>query len=411
MKIFRSFGSLAIQLLAIISLVLIIAFGYFMFFVDTETIGVNNVSDQIGIDIVKGEDLSEDEKDEFEERWFMQANYYSNDKNNGIELQELNFNYFTSHRLLSEDYRATGMQYVGDFETYARKDTNVENLVADDFYYYDTTDGISWKGYSGQRTQSVATLLNRDNEFIIKIDNRPFTIKLDGKYETGWWIFKDTIYYDYGDLFEVVFDAIESNSAGYGDYYITLDLSYFFSIKEMNDNGQFIEDDVTDIIKNYAVLKFHYDDNGAVYSNQSLFGKIENNSKYDKESVEFWAGMMVYNLTEKDLNLRYVEGEGGYYLSLSYDTKVLLSELSRYELNIDINLNSLNPPFKNYVFLGVDYDGFSNLNINQLSIIGNSTSFKILDGAFYNTTLKTLKYSKGIIFVGDFGINFERVIV
>ena len=68
---------------------------YYHFFVKDTTIGVNNVNDQLALDVKKADELTEEEKDEFEERWFMEASYYSNAKNNGVQLQELKYNYFT----------------------------------------------------------------------------------------------------------------------------------------------------------------------------------------------------------------------------------------------------------------------------------------------------------------------------
>ena len=95
--------------------------------------------------------------------------------------------------------------------------------------------------------------------------------------------------------------AVKTNSAGYGDYYITVDLSSLFSIKEFDtETGKYKADNVTDIIKTYSVLKFHYDENGARSSQQSIFGIIDNNSKYDltqdKVDTTYWQERMTYNL-------------------------------------------------------------------------------------------------------------------
>ncbi len=395
MRIFKIIASVSLQVLALLSVLVSLVYVYFLIFVDTTSIGVNNIGDQLGIDVKAEKDLTEEEKNELDERWFMEANYYSNSKNNGIGLMELKYNYFMSPKLLQSDYRASGMQVTSNA----------------DIYYYDTVNGISYSGYSGTQTKSVATILNRDAELIIKIDNRPFTIQLTGEYKSGWWIFKKTTEYTYTDVFLSVMDAIESNSAGYGDYYITLDLSYFFSIKEMDENGNFKKDDVTDIIKNYAVLKFHYDENGAIYSNQSMFGKIENSSKYDKATVSFWAGKTVYTLTEKDFHYRYADGQGGYYMSMPNELKLYFSDMSKFELNFDINLNSPYFKEKNINVLGFDFNAFRGFDIDTLTITGNCSSFKVLDGAFTNTKLNTLKRSSSINFDGDFGIEFEEVIL
>lgn len=412
MKILTFIGEAALRILALISIVMILAYVYFLIFVDETTIGVNNVGDQLALDVKAEADLTEEEKDEYAERWFMEANYYSNANNNGIELQELKMNYFMSPRLLQEDYRASGLQATSN--CFDAELLELGKKVPFYYYQYDTVNGISYDGSStldSQSGQGVSTSLKPNTEYIIKIDNRPFTINLDATYETGWWIFKETKNYNFSHVFMDVMKAIETNSAGYGDYYVTLDLSNYFSIKEMDENGQFKADNVTDIIKNYAVLKFHYDENGAIYSNQSMFGKIENNSKYDKTTVEYWSGKMVYSLTEKDFSYRYVEYRDGYFISLSNEVKAIFDDMTNFELNIDIDLNSLYLQKSDKKILGFDFNALSGLDIKTLTITGKATDFMILDNAFSDATLKTLRHSSGINFLGEFGIEFEEVIL
>ena len=407
----KKITDLALVILAVIASLITVAYGFFLIFVDQTTIGTNNVSDQIAIDVKAEADLSAEEKDLYAERWFMEANYYSNAKNNGIELQELNFNYVMSYNLTQADYRASGMQYVGDYTHSPENVTHdeLDSYVLKNFYYYDTTDGVTFNGYAGARTQSVSTLLNRDNTFIIKIDGRPFSIQLNKTYKTGWWIFGSTYYYTYGDLFQNVFDAIETNSAGYGDYYITLDLSYFFEIREMDSNGKFLADDVSDIIKNYAVLKFHYDENGAYNSEQSMFGKIECNSKYDRQDVEFWNAKTVYNLTEEDLAYRYSEAYDGYFVSLSNEMKLLFEEVQAYDLYLNLNFASAFIQENEYNVIGFDYNAFSGFDIHTLNVSG-ADALKVMSNSFEDATLKTLKHT-GITFDGSFGIDFAEVIL
>lgn len=411
MKVLKTIGDVALIFLAIFSCVIMIGYAFFSIFVDQTTIGVNNVADQIAIDVKSSDELTSEEKDAYEERWFMEANYYSNDLNNGIKLQELNFNYFMSPKLLEADYRATGIQYVGDYSA---------NKVFSEFaetgklpYVYETTNGISWTGYSTTLSANgtIGTKLSRDTEFIIKIDNRPFTIQLTGGYTTGWWIFAQTTDYQYGDLFELVFDAIESNSAGYGDYYITLDLSYFFSIKEMSEDGKFLADNVTDIIKNYAVLKFHYDKNGAINSNQSLFGRIENNSVYDSADTEFWTSRTVYTLTEENLEYRYSESYEGYLVSLSNDMKNMFDKMPAVKLVIKIDLFSDFIQDNGYNVIGFDYNAFSGFDIDTLTVYSSPKTIYVMQDAFKDATLKTLKYSTGVTFSGEFGIEYEGVVL
>lgn len=406
MKTLKIIGNCSFVFLAVIGLLVSIAFGYYHFFVHDVTIGTNYVDNQIALDIVKSDDLTEEQKNEFEDRYFLEANFYSNAKNNGIALQELRLNYFTDYSLLSTAYRSTGMQYLGDLkqEDLTLVETTKEEANQNEpkgFSYYDTTNGISWDG------NKIRTQLNRESCFTIKIDNRPFQIQLDKTFEwttykRQWytlWIWnkptKHVIMYNYLNVFADCMQAIRSNSAGYGDYYITVDLSEYFTIRELDEHGKYKQDDVTDIIKNYSVLKFHYDENGARNSTQSMFKCIDCNPSYDVEDknidTTYWQERMVYNLTDKDFVYRYSEVYDGYFVSLSVDMKTRFAGMPRAKVNVNISTT-----FNDKKIVGIDYNGFENFEIDTLTITGENRTFYVLDKGLYNTKIQTLKRSSGI---------------
>ena len=408
MKTLKIIGNCSFVFLAVIGLLVSIAFGYYHFFVHDITVGSNYIDNQIALDIVKSDDLTEEQKNEFEDRYFLEANFYSNAKNNGIALQELRLNYFTDYSLLSTAYRSTGMQYLGDLkqEDLTLVETTKEEADQNEpkgFSYYDTTNGISWDG------NKIRTQLNRESCFTIKIDNRPFQIQLDKTFEwttykRQWytlWIWnkptKHVIMYNYLNVFADCMQAIRSNSAGYGDYYITVDLSEYFTIRELDEHGKYKQDDVTDIIKNYSVLKFHYDENGARNSTQSLFKCIDCNPSYDVEDknidTTYWQERMVYNLTDKDFVYRYSEVYDGYFVSLSVDMKSRFANMPRAKVNVSISTT-----FNDKKIVGIDYNGFENFEIDTLTltITGENQTFYVLDKGIYNTKIQTLKRSSGI---------------
>lgn len=90
-----------------------------------------------------------------------------NHRKNGVQLQEINYNYFTGDNLTKNEYRSSGMQFLGDFKTYtAHMDThNIQNIVLDEFYYYNTTNDISWSGFKGQHG-SIGKKINRNQQLI-----------------------------------------------------------------------------------------------------------------------------------------------------------------------------------------------------------------------------------------------------
>ena len=426
MKVLKTLGNCSLVFLAIISVLISIVFAYYHFFIDDITTGTNYIDNQIGLDIIASEDLTEEERSEFEDRYFLEANFYSNSKNNGVALQELKLNYFTDYTLMSTAYRSTGMQYLGDIkpEDLTLVETTEEEANRNEpsgFSYYDTTNGISWDG------NKLRTQLNRESTFIIKIDGRPFQIQLTGTYEwttykrqwyTLWIWNKPTTHvwmYNYLDVFADCMQAIRTNSAGYGDYYVTVDLSEYFTIREFDANtGKYKDDDVTDIIKSYSVLKFHYDENGVRNSTQSMFKCIDCNPSYDvaDDNVDttYWQERVVYCLNEDDFDYRYSDIYNGYFISLNMNTKKIFEEMPRAKVNIDINLNSKYLQANNLNVVGIDYNGFENFEIDTLTILGENQTFYILDKSLYDSRLQTLKYSNGITLdISSNAINSEYV--
>lgn len=454
-------GNCCLVFLAILGGCIALALGYYHFFVKEITIGVNYVDNQVGLDIEdikNSNDLTEEEINELEDRYFLQVNYYSNDKQNGIMLQELQLNYFTDWNLLTTGYRSSGMQYIGDYQGlpldtwdgnskigfvnlfgsndryYGTDDASVKianDYVDKSFYYYDFTNGIHWDGVTNENG-SIATELKRTTEFIVKIDDRAFALNLDKYFDKdvgdvrnifgiGWKVGEkyNRYYYTFGSLFQSCMKAVRTNSAGYGDYYITVDLSSLFSIKEYDyETKKFKTDNVTDIIKNYAVLKFHYDENGARNNTQSMFGLIENSHKYDivddKVDTSYWQERMTYNLNEKakfngkDIFVyRYSEVYDGYFVSLNMDVKELFTKMPRAKVNLTFDLDSQYLKDKKINIIGLDYNAFEDFEIDTLTFKGTG-QIHILDKALYNSNLQTLKYTSGLTFdIATDSINSE----
>lgn len=407
MKVIKIIGNCCFVFLAILGLCVSLAYAYYSYFIKETTMGTNYIDNQIGLDIIYSEDLTDNQKNELEERYFWEANFYSNSKNNGIALQELRLNYFTDYSLTSSAYRSTGMQYLGDLQ---QSDLEITETTKEEaqlyqssaFSYYDTTDGISWSG------NKIQTQLNRNSVFIIKIDNRAFQIQLTGSYswttyKRSWWSLwlynqpiTNTLYYNYLNVFADCMEAIRTNSGRYGDYYITVDLSQYFTVREFDtSSGKYKEDNVTDIIKNYAVLKFHYDENGARNSTQSMFGIIDCNPSYDIEDTKidttYWQERMLYTLDANDFVYRYSEVYDGYFISLSMDTKFMFADMPRAKVNV--NIETL---YGDKNIVGIDYNGFENFEIDTLTISGKPQIFYLLEKSLYDTKLQTLKYSNGI---------------
>lgn len=411
MEILKKIGKICFVLLVAIALVVDGLFIYYHFFVKDFTTGTNYIGDQVGLDIkkiIKSDELTDEEKKKYEDRWFLEANYYSNSNNNGVKLRELKLNYFTDYRLTSEQYLSTGMQYVGEYTDEVKKTivmvhlNDLDNYVFPYFNYYDSKDGeLSYSGYVGANA-GTSTMLKRSTVLIVKIGDKPYAIQLNKFGELTTKFLFITKQYPYPQMwqnfFGAVMQSIVTNSKGYGDYYIQLNLSDYFSIYAFDENGKKYEsDEVTDYVSTYSVLKFHYDENGATRASQSIFGTINFDKNYGEHNTEYWQERFVYNLTEKDLLFRQSEQYGGHLATLGAETKNKFDQMQRAKVNISINFNSEYLKNKNINVVGLDYLAFENFEIDTLTITGSCDNFQILNQSLKNTNLKTLKHSKSII--------------
>lgn len=399
-------AKMCIILLAFVALVVDVFYIYYKYINKDDTIGTNYIDDQTGLDIkelVQSDKLTDAEKEAYEERVLFNVNIYDNSNENGERLYELRLDYFTDTSLNSTAYRSTGMQiknyYDGLFypqDVGSEKEANATVVgYGRSTYYYDSVDGISFDG------GLMATQLNRDQKLIIKINKTPYEMQLTGKKVTkhkfiGITIGKDTLYYTYGTVFRDCMKAVESGGV-YGDHYITVDLSNLFTLKKYNEKKKVFEEDATDIVKNYAVLKYHYEKNGMKNAKQSMFGKIALDNQYGIDTNEYntdmWRVELNYNLTEKDLEYRLSEIRGGYLVYLDIEKIKIISDTKHALVNITINLDNTN-------IVGLDYSAFEGLKLNSITINSSTQQdFYVLDKALSGCEIDEITHENNITII------------
>lgn len=367
-------------------LILIFAFGYGF---QTKTY---YIADQVPTDFEEIADiLSDEEKAYYENRVLFEANYCSNENNNGVQLQELRLNYFTDPSLSTIATRGTGMQYKGDYNL---KDNQVSSkeeaseFRPDDLYYYDTTatngDIISWNG------GKVATNLNRKTSLIVKIDDKPYLLKLTAKKEKKWLdlILIETYYYGYDDVFVDILQAIKTNSKKAGDYYITLDLSFYFTVFAYDElSGKWNDKNIAKEVLTYSVLKFHYDVDGAQTTADSIFGVIENDSDFDarkKYTYKFVGPETTETVTFINGVSQYI-GDFGFtqdnfeFNCYSFTQNDLAGHFSQKIINADVTVTFLYKK-DGYEYIEFDWGGYTFTDSFSKSEITND---RISDKSFY----------------------------
>ena len=419
-------GKICLIILCVVALALDALFIYFRYIDPSQTVTINNIGNQVAVDAITDADgLTEEEKQALEDRTLFTVNLYDNSNQNGIFLGEMQMNYFMSYNLTTSDYRSSGVQYAINFP-FAQEIDLFKNTYNSNYDYvfsvteYDTTDGVSWNGKI--EDMSVATALERDKEYIIKIDNQPYSIVLNGTYiktEPLWgflWNVENTYNYGFQDLFLLLLQATQTNSKGVGTRYLQIDLSDFFTVKKYNTETDTFEPQLwTDIVRNYCVVKINYSKNGAINSSQSLFNIIANNPSFDVDnneiSTEYWDATITYNLTDSDLSYRYSDLYQGHFVSASQDLIVKFANMPSSKINIVIDLNSNFVKSNNYNIVGLDYNAFQNLKINSLTLKSETpVTLNLLDYCLADTNIKTLNYSSTITLIkSDTAINNDCV--
>ena len=415
MSVVKTIGNLCLVILCIVSLIVTGLFVYYRYIDPDKTVGVNNISDQVALNYESYTGgLTESEIAELEDRMIFEINIYSNENDNGITLMEFQFNYFTTWKLEFTDYRSTGVQTSVNFNpnSYFGYELLLEEACGFDYHYndnfddysaqnmYEKTTGVTWNA------SKIATGLERDKEYIIKIEDEAYTINLNGTYtksEPLWgflWNVENTYNYTFDDLYWSLIRAGANTSQGEGTCYIFPDLSDWVTVRKFNDEGV-IEDQVyTDIVKNYACVKVTFSKDGAYNSSQSLYGMIDNNPNFDlygnNLDTDYWASSIIYNLDTSDLDYRYSSSYNGYLVSLNQKLINKFNDMPRTKVDLVIDLDSDFVLSGNYNIVGLDYNAFDNIDLYELSILSDSDlSFVVLDNAI-DETLDIFKYTSNI---------------
>ena len=426
-SLYKTIINLSCLTLAAVGLALTVGLGFFSIFYDKTTTGINYIDEQNALDFVSefidGNTTDNAVLQQFENRYFFEANLFDNAKDNGIMLQELQMNYFSSQNLMTADYYSSGMQYkdltkpyVFNWNDITGQDSN--NYIRPEFNYYSITHGLAANWGHAQ------TPLNRGTYYIVKIDGEPYRIKLQGSFQTKWdntkwynpfsWGDKGTITWNYGfgNVFEDIMRGIKSNNLGTGTHFAVLDLSRYFTVVEkFNPSNNKWEPQTADLVKNYVAIKFHYSNNGAVRSSQSLFGIINDDPRYDIDDTRYdttyWQERVKYTLTNNDLSYRYSSVYDGYFVSLSQDMKTLFKTMPRAEVSIVLNLT-----YGDKNIIGLDYDAFKNFRLKQLTINGQGDLF-LFNDCLANTHIETVKHANNLVLLGieNAGTTFLEVII
>ena len=82
------------------------------------------------------------------------------------------------------------------------------------------------------------------------------------------------------------------------------------------------------------------------------------------------------------------------------DAKKLFADIPRAKVNVTFDLNSDYFKGKEMKIVGLDYNAFDGVELDTVTVTGNTQTFYFLENSLLNTDVKTLKRSRGVTLDG-----------
>ena len=300
---------------------------------------------------------------------------------------------------------ANGSHWSGEHEMNVR--------MQNDFNWYDGHKNEHWKRYDKSRA------IDREDGYLLEINGRVHMIALNKSHTESYdnrflgFMWKTstthkTWFENYGTFHQYVFEAVKSSSydhakLGEAGGEMPLDLSRFFNIYEVDDEGKYHIIEARQQ-KMYVTVKVNYEKKGAIVARQSIFKIINNDPDYGGERImEFGDFGTRFIVSAHDFNLRFSSAYGGNILQLKDSVRRYLRETDRVRVEIDIDLSKMTN------VVGIDFDTFTDIDVQTMTIQGTG-QFRLLDNAI--PSLQTLRRSAGIEIIKLPGnANYAEVVI
>lgn len=320
----------------------------------------------------------------------IEINYFSNKNNNGLELFEIKFNYYTD----------TSTFFDETTNTYKYKDiysTGVQFYNSNKFKCFDRrVKAFCWRRYSlsfgnvtyfnsfENKTFIATKELNYDDSFILDLDkqiakltqrgydkNRRMPYKIENcpgcnntHYENLGYNIDYNIPLFTKHLMEKTMQGCEN-----GINSLVMDLSDFFSIEMFDEqSGQFYKATNSTTEKVYITCKVSKSDDGFVSSKQSLFGFYKNDAEYGSNTNNYWKSLTDYTITERDL-IYTKYSDNTYTARLSDKCIEYITKFSDMNIDLKIDLDSYYLSNRNIEIYALEKDFLGGLNVSNISIV------------------------------------------
>ncbi len=335
---------------------------------------------------------------ETEEKYFIEAEYFSNENKNGIENFGLMLNYYTDVSMpeLDEEgnfitdkyYYSSGIQFKNGFEFSDKiKDSGsyfnqkyVHNLIPEDCIYYNI-DNQADTAFTA--TKSLAN----QNKWIYDINGQLCKIATTKKPEyvsTDSFLFQKTKHYRSMDINFAMYRIFNSvKSLDDGEYVLTFDLSDFFEIVLYNKETQKFDIKATTQDEwTFVKVLVKKSSDGLITSSQSMFNSYLGDSDwsyYNNEKIEdFWKGQVIYNIKADEYETVMVDNLT--LLKLKNKTIKYLNSFSNIRIIANIDLDNLYIDNTKVNINGFADNAFGDLEIYEVNLqTTNITTFYTYD--------------------------------
>ncbi len=325
-----------------------------------------------------------------EDIYFMEVNYYSNEKKNGVECMEFKFNYYvdTSIPEKKEDGTydnkymfSTGVQfqdlndYYDHYKTGSFFGSTQIHIIPKNMTFYAKPDGLD-QGYQ-------VSDIDLGNSWIFDIGGKLCLIEPIGPvYFTNFLWVKE--YIDYDIHFMITKTIMSIQSMKNGTTITAFNFSDFLKITKVynEETGKFEEELVDDnIIKYFTFMNvlINKTDNGMIEAKNSIFNSYDGDPEWSfnnvGDKVTYWRDDTIYDIDSDDF--KFVSVGDGYEIELKDSCADFLSEFSDVLLNVEINLDDFSSILN---IIGFTTQPFKDLNVNSIKITSSTQKDFIVYG-------------------------------
>ncbi len=346
---------------------------------------------------------------EEDSKYFIDINYLSNEKNNGIECFEAKLNYYTDTNLPEKNkdgtfntdkyYYSSGIQFNGGY-TYdsnyvlTNGGTKYGKTGWYRFHVIEPTNCFYYNTDNRSDTSFNATNELKDmNAWIYDIDGQLCLIKseLAQSLGTTFVLHSNQVVYDMNYCLLELYDAVKTLDDGI--HIITFDLSKYFNILMYSQKtGQFDTPATGKKEWTFVKVKINKDSNGLVSAKQSIFNLFMGDpdwSAYEITDSSYWQIDNVYNLSLNQFT--FVYENGGYYLKLQDNVISFLETFNNMYYKLSLDLDNIYLGSDTLDIKGFAKNAFGELNVAEISLTSNTVrTFQVYDPLLSITTTNTI---------------------